>query len=212
MLTRLKNLVPGVGLVACLLTGRLVLAQEVRVLDTDPVLARITSASMTAGTLNYTVENVSTTRFERFAASLFVYSAEGAARAGASWCGAVDLGPGARLDFVKEVPFSANPDDRAVVMLTSVVGDRKRWALDSVSAWSAAKLDIMGRKSYLPLRVQAQEGASPLANACDPGWCTQCRQDALASCGPGNIKSYTCSVGQTCTCTFTCGCAGNNCK
>jgi len=36
-----------------------------------------------------------------------------------------------------------------------------------------------------------------------PGFCTQCRTDAISLCGAGCISSYSCSLA-TCTCTFSC--------
>jgi len=144
----------AVGLLV-VLAVRPALAQEVRILDTDPVLARITWASMTAGTLSYTVENASTTKIKGFGASLFVFSPDGAPKAGASWCGPVDLGPGQVLTTSKEVPFSAGPDDVVYLMVRSVAGGGKSWAIDAVDGPNAAKLEMMGRKSYLPLRAQA---------------------------------------------------------
>jgi hypothetical protein len=44
-----------------------------------------------------------------------------------------------------------------------------------------------------------------------PGFCVQCRTDAISVCGSGCIASYSCSL-STCTCQFSCrtggGCPG----
>lgn len=48
----------------------------------------------------------------------------------------------------------------------------------------------------------AQEG-----QACTESYCTQCTSSAekLCGAGPGKVKDYSCTVGSSCSCSFTCG-------
>jgi hypothetical protein len=48
--------------------------------------------------------------------------------------------------------------------------------------------------------VIAQEGS-----ACTQGYCDQCTASAEKLCGAGKVKEYSCTVGSTCSCSFTCG-------
>jgi hypothetical protein len=216
----MRKLLLLVALGVFLLVGPATVAWSVEVVETDPAAAHMTSVSVSGTTLGYTLLNTSTTRLERFSAFLFVYSPEGAAKRGMSWCGGTSVSPGAHLEFVKELPFLVNPGDRVVVMLTSVTIGGKRWAAEPGAASNAAKLQVSGQTEYLPLKAQAETpplgdtaaglgGATPLSN-CEPGFCTQCKQDAVATCGPGNVKNYSCSL-STCTCSFTCFCNGSHC-
>lgn len=40
---------------------------------------------------------------------------------------------------------------------------------------------------------------------CGPEFCTACSNTTVAICGSGKIASYSCQIGDTCICSFTCG-------
>jgi hypothetical protein len=71
-----------------------------------------------------------------------------------------------------------------------------------VGSTFAMNLDLNSAKN---MSVEFAPTSFAQVPACDPGpFCTACAKEARESCGQRGVQSLTCTVGETCTCAFTC--------
>lgn len=87
------------------------------------------------------------------------------------------------------------------------VRSRQEWRIpsglpDRARTGATLPLDIKV-KSAARLALEVS-GISPAQNPCGTDFCTSCGTQATNLCGEGKIGSYSCSVGSTCTCSFSC--------
>lgn len=193
------------------------LTAAIEVVQPSPSTVRLAHVSLVGPVLGYRIENVSGKKLGRLTASLVILGSRGTPIRGASWCvqaGGADA-PGKQL--AKELPFNSSPSDNAVLMLTSISADGRVWSADGRSALKAAQRRLFGDVSAtLALhtdsagpQVSGQSAQSPDTSC--PGFCIDCRADADATCGAGNIKNYSCSL-STCTCSYECFCPNGQCQ
>lgn len=110
---------------------------------------------------------------------------------------------------------SGQPVSAVAVTLTAFdtkgrLRSRQTWVtrtdLESGARASSILAVTAGLKSAA--RVVAEFAEASIAQegqACTETYCTQSTSSAEKLCGAGKVKDYSCTVGSSCSCSFTCG-------
>jgi hypothetical protein len=131
-------------------------------------------------------------------------------------------------EYIKIIYVNTQP--HLQYALTNISGDMVPGLTVTLTAYDA-KGNLHGRQKWItrPSLPAGSEVNSTLAMSLDlklvknmkveftpispaqgiPGWdttgfCTGCSKEARDTCGAGKVQSVTCSVGESCSCSYTC--------
>lgn len=150
--------------------------------------------------LQYSIRNDSSDEISIIHVFLRVTGPSGKVEGGEAWTEKTPVPAGSTKQFQTVLGHKIDPTDRVTVILQGVSSSAGTWKTVMTGSENASTLT-----AEVEPAISGGGGAAP-DNACDPAtWCAAGHANASMDCGgTTQILSFSCSVGATCSYSYTC--------